>query len=102
LLANPNDCHFNAGEGTFIFSLGEEFAEHKVAKKNYLIPYRMAIAAFNKKKAHFMNKLDLKCMKKLVQCYILNTALYGANTWTLQKVDRKYLGSSEIWCQKGV
>jgi len=60
LLANPNDAHFNAGEGTFTFSLEEDIAERKAAKKNYLIPYRMAIAAFNKKKASFTNKLDLK------------------------------------------
>jgi hypothetical protein len=25
-------------------------------------------------------------------------ALYGAETWTLQAVDQKYLGSFEIWC----
>jgi hypothetical protein len=60
LLANPNDYHFNAGEGTFIFCLGEDVAERKVAKKKYLILYRMAIATFIKKKARFKNKLDLK------------------------------------------
>jgi len=62
----------------------------------------MAIAAFNKKKASFTNKLDLQGMKKLVQCYITNTAIYGADTWTLQTVDQKYLESYEMWCQKGV
>jgi hypothetical protein len=36
LLANPNDYHFNAGEGTFIFRLGEEVTERKVAKKKKL------------------------------------------------------------------
>jgi len=25
-------------------------------------------------------------------------ALYGAETWTLQAADQKYLGSFEIWC----
>jgi hypothetical protein len=24
--------------------------------------------------------------------------LYGAETWTLQKVDQKYLESFEMWC----
>jgi hypothetical protein len=24
--------------------------------------------------------------------------MYGTQTWTLQKVDKKYLGSSEMWC----
>ena len=41
-------------------------------------------------------------MKKLVQSYILKTVLYGAETWTLRKVDREYLESFEMWCQKGV
>ena len=49
-----------------------------------------AKAAFNKKKTLFTSKLDLKLRKKLVQCYILHIAVYGAETWTLQKVDQKY------------
>jgi hypothetical protein len=59
----------------------------------------MAKAAFNKKKALFTSKLDLNLRKKLVKCYIWITALYGAETWTLQKVDQKYLENLEIWCQ---
>jgi hypothetical protein len=26
--------------------------------------------------------------------------LYGAETWTLRKVDQKYVGSFEMWCWK--
>jgi hypothetical protein len=33
-----------------------------------------------------------------VKCYIWNIALYGAGTWTLEKVDQKYLESFEMWC----
>jgi hypothetical protein len=29
---------------------------------------------------------------------ILSIALYGAETWTLRKVDQKYLKSFEMWC----
>jgi hypothetical protein len=29
----------------------------------------------------------------LVKCYIWSIALYGAETWTLRKVDQKYLES---------
>jgi hypothetical protein len=29
---------------------------------------------------------------KLVECYIWSTASYDAETWTLWKVDEKYLG----------
>jgi hypothetical protein len=28
----------------------------------------------------------------------MGPASYIAETWTLRKVDQKYLGSSEIWC----
>jgi hypothetical protein len=55
----------------------------------------MAKAAFNKKKNLFTSKLDLNLRKKLVKCYIWSIALYGAETWTLGEVDRKYL---EMWC----
>jgi hypothetical protein len=36
--------------------------------------------------------------KKLVKCYIWSIALYGAETWTLRKVDQKYLESFEMGC----
>jgi hypothetical protein len=58
----------------------------------------MTKAAFNKKKAIFSRKLDLNLQKKLVKCYIWSTALYGAETWTLLKVDQKDLKSFEMWC----
>jgi hypothetical protein len=64
------------------------------------IEYRIvkAKAAFNRKKTLFNSKLDLNLRKKLVKCYIWNTALCGVETWTLLKVGRKYLESFEIWC----
>jgi hypothetical protein len=44
----------------------------------------MAKVVFNKKTL-FTNKLDLNLLNKLVKCYIWSTALYGDETWTLQK-----------------
>jgi hypothetical protein len=35
-----------------------------------------------------------------VKCYIWNMALYDVGTWTLRKVDQKYLGSSAVWCRR--
>jgi hypothetical protein len=58
----------------------------------------MAKAAFNKKKTLFATKLDFNLRKKLVKCCIWSIALYGAETWTLWKVDQKYLESFEMWC----
>jgi hypothetical protein len=34
----------------------------------------------------------------LVKCYIWSIALFGAETWTLQAVDQKYLKRFEMWC----
>jgi hypothetical protein len=53
----------------------------------------MAKSAFNKKKNLFTSKLDLNLRKKLVKRYIWNIVLYGAETWTLRKIDQKYLES---------
>jgi len=36
--------------------------------------------------------------KKLIKCYILSMALYGAENWTLRATDQKYLVSFEMWC----
>jgi hypothetical protein len=48
----------------------------------------MAKAAFSRKKSFVRtSKLDLNLRKKLVKCYILSIALYGAETWTLEKED---------------
>jgi hypothetical protein len=44
----------------------------------------MAKAAFNKKTFH---QQIGNLRKKLVKCYIWSIALYGAETWTLWKVD---------------
>jgi hypothetical protein len=55
----------------------------------------MAKAAFNKKKNLFTSKLGLNLRKKLVKCQICSIALYGAEMWTLQKVDQIYLESSK-------
>jgi hypothetical protein len=40
----------------------------------------MAKAAYNKKRALFINILDLKLRMKIVKCYIWSIALYGAET----------------------
>jgi hypothetical protein len=62
----------------------------------------MAKAAFNKNKTLCTRKLDLNFRKKLVTCYILSIALFGAETWTLWKVYQKYLESFEMWCGRKI
>jgi hypothetical protein len=46
----------------------------------------------------FTSKLHLNLRKKLVKCCIWSIALYGAETWTLQKLDQKLQESFEMWC----
>ena len=62
----------------------------------------MAEAAFNKKKAIFTSKLDLNLWKKLVECCIWSSVLYGAETWTVGKLYQKCKGSFETWCWRRV
>jgi hypothetical protein len=38
-------------------------------------------------------ELDFNLRKILVKCYIWSVALYGTETWTLRKVDDKYLST---------
>ena len=40
--------------------------------------------------------------KKVVKRYILSVVLYGAESWTLRKVDQKWLGSFELWCWRRI
>ena len=54
----------------------------------------------NTKKILFNSKLGLELRDKPVKCYIWSTALYGAESWTLSKVDQKYQKSFEMWCWK--
>jgi hypothetical protein len=64
------------------------------------IKSRIAVtnAAFNKKRALFISKMDLELRKKLVKCLVWSVALYGAETWALRAVDQKHLESFEVWC----
>jgi hypothetical protein len=57
----------------------------------------MAKAAFNTKRALFISNMDLELRKKLVKCYILSIALYGAETWTLRAVEVLKFGDGEGW-----
>jgi len=56
--------------------------------------------AFDKKHNLLTSKLDFSLRKKLVKCYIWSIALNGAVTWTLRKVDQKYIESFKVWCRR--
>jgi hypothetical protein len=58
----------------------------------------MAKAAFNKKKNLFTNQTGLKFEEETSKVLRLDHCLHGAETWTLRKLDQKYLQSFEMWC----
>jgi hypothetical protein len=62
------------------------------------IIYRIPIvkAAFNKTKT-FHKQFNEETS---VNSYIRKIAPYGVETWTLRKVDQKYLKSFDTWCWK--
>ena len=64
------------------------------------VKMRIAFAKepFNRKMSLLTSKLNIDLKKKLVRCYVWSIALYGAETWTLRKLDRKYLESFEMKC----
>jgi len=53
-------------------------------------------STFKTKRVLFTIKLDLNLRKKPIKCYIWSIVLYGAETWTLRKVDKKYLERFEM------
>ena len=55
-------------------------------------------AACINKKTLFTSKLDLNLRKELLICYIWILAFYGAENWTLRRVDKKYKESFEMCC----
>ena len=51
----------------------------------------MAKEAFNRKSQLLTSKLNIELRNKSVRFYVWRIALYGSETWTLRKSERKYL-----------
>jgi hypothetical protein len=64
------------------------------------IKMRISIAkeAFNRKISFLTRNLNIELREKLVRYYVWSIALYGSETWTLRKLERKYLDTFEMWC----
>jgi len=52
-------------------------------------------------KESFHHQIGLKFKEALVKWNICSIALYGADTWTIRKLDQKYPTRFEMWCRKG-
>ena len=58
----------------------------------------MAKETFNMKRSIFRGPLKKKELRKrLVKCFVWSVALYGAETWTLQRNEQKRLDAFEMW-----
>lgn len=57
-------------------------------KLNQLLPWHKRI---QQQEDPYDSKLDENLRKKVVKCSIRCTAVYGDDSWTLRKIDRKYL-----------
>jgi hypothetical protein len=57
---------------------------------------------FNRKIPLFISKLNIELRKTLVKFYVWSIALYNLETWTLRKLERKYLDSVEMRCRRGM
>jgi hypothetical protein len=88
--------------GEYFNYLGRILTNYAKCTREIKSRIAMTKAAFNKKKALFTSKLNLNLRRKLVKCYIRSIALYGAETWTLGKIDQKYLESFEMWCWRRI
>ena len=53
--------------------------------------------AFNKKSDLMRGSLSLHLKKRMVKAFVRSVALYGSETWTLQKEDIRRLEAFEIW-----
>ena len=56
----------------------------------------MAKEAFNRKRSIFCRPLEKELRKRLVKCFVLSEALYGAEIWTRRK-EQKRLEAFEVW-----
>ena len=57
----------------------------------------MAKEAFNRKKSIFCGPLEKELRKRLVKCFVWSVALYGAETWTLRRNEKRRLEAFEMW-----
>ena len=45
-------------------------------------------------------KIKIMARKRIVDCYVHSTLMYGAETWTITKGARKRLEAFEMWCYR--
>jgi len=49
------------------------------------------------KKILFTSKMNYEVKKRIMKCLVWSVTLYAAETWTLTKVDVRWLEAFEMW-----
>ncbi|KAJ4442843.1 hypothetical protein ANN_04436 [Periplaneta americana] len=57
----------------------------------------MAKEAFNRKRSIFCGPLQKELRRRLVECFVWSVALYGEETWTLRRSEKKCIEAFEMW-----
>ena len=77
--------------------LGSWLTEDGRTETEIKVRISMAKEAFCKRKELLTRGLNKKVKKKIVKTMIWPVALYGAETWTLKKDDKRRLNALEMW-----
>uniref|UniRef100_A0A8D8SEB1 Endonuclease-reverse transcriptase n=1 Tax=Cacopsylla melanoneura TaxID=428564 RepID=A0A8D8SEB1_9HEMI len=79
--------------------LGSCITENGKSTADIIQRIAQAKAAFHKKSKLFCsNNIDVELRKRLVKSLVWSVALYGAETWTVSKNDKKRVEAFEMWC----
>jgi len=73
-------------------------------RRSHEVRRRIALGkeAFNKKSDLMRGSLSLHLKKRMMKAFVWSVALYGSETWTLQKEDIRLLEAFEIWIWRRV
>lgn len=77
--------------------LGSLIAEDGYCEKEIRARIAMAKAAFERHNTLFTGCIRLQLRKRMIKCFVWSVLLYGSETWTMRKADRKRIDAFEMW-----
>jgi hypothetical protein len=78
--------------------LGSTITEDGRSTREIISKINHAKCAFQSKKNMFISRnIDVKVRKNLLKAYVWSVALYGNETWTIDKTEEKRLLAFETW-----
>lgn len=80
--------------------LGSKITQDGRSKEDIKSRIAQGKKSFYNKRDLLVSNIDLGLRKKLMKLYVWSTALYGCETWTLGKPEKKRLEAFEMWCYR--